>query len=202
VTRRQVCWAYVGVGAVVLAAWGLTNVSAALAQRSLAKLTPAPVATIQQPRAGAVVGAEVVVEGTAVHETIRAPLWLLSSEGGRDWQPEGEIATGSGRWRDEIWLSARKGTHVRLAVVAAELPLHNAFKAHKRNPDGAPWMLDPDWRASLHERWMTASLAEAYPPLPAAARVVTFVDVVQGENEPFRGVSLPELLRAMNATKR
>ena len=201
-TRRQVGWAYVGVGAAVLAAWGLTKVSAALAERSLARMTPEPVATIDQPRAGAVVGEEVVVEGTAVHETIRAPLWLLSSEGGRDWEPEGEIATGSGTWREEIWLTARKGTHVRLAVVAAELPLHNAFKQQKLSPDRTPWMFDPEWRRALHERWLTASVAEPYPPLPAAARVVTFVDVVQGENEPFPGVSLPTLLRAMNAKKR
>ena len=191
-----------GVGAAVLAAWGLNKVSAALAQRSLAKMTRVPVATIDKPRAGAVVGAQVVVEGTAVHETINAPLWLLSSEGGRDWQPEGEIATGSGSWRKEIWLLARKGTHVRLIVVAAELPLHNAFKAHKRNPDGAPWMLDPEWRAHARERWMTASLSGGDPPLPGDARLVASVDVVQGENEPFRGISLPELLRAMNTKKR
>ena len=201
-TRRQLGWAYLGVGAAVLAAPQLMKLSAALVARSVAKMTPAPVATIEHPRAGATIGADVVVEGTAVHETIRAPLWLLSSEGGRDWRPEGELATGTGAWRRQIYLRARKGTRVRLAVVAAEIPLHNAFKKELAHPDGPPWMLEPEWRAIAHERWMTANLGDAYPPLPGDARLVGSVDVVQGENEPttLRNIPLPILLRRMKAS--
>jgi len=80
--------------AAVLAAWPLQKLSFALAQRSIEKSAPPPAATIDEPAPGAGVGAEVTVKGTAVHETIRGWLWLLSSaeeEGGpagRAWRAQ------------------------------------------------------------------------------------------------------------------
>ena len=183
-TRRQLSWAYVGVAVVVLAAWPLSKLSTALAGRSLAKLTPAPVATIDEPATDAYVTHQLAVKGRAVHETIRAPLWLLSSEAGDPWRPEGQIATGSGTWQHNVWLTARKGTRYRLAVIAAEIPLHNELQ-HPKPREEPLWMRDQESRAAAAARWRTSSLGDGtYPPLPAGARLVTSVDVVQGEDDP------------------
>jgi hypothetical protein len=188
-TRRHLGWAYLGVVAVVAAAWPLSKLSSALAARSLAKLTPAPVATIDEPAPNAaVVGLAQTIKGRVVHETIRAPLWLLMSEAGDAWQAEGQIATGSGAWQREVWLPGRKGTRYRLAVVAAEIPLHNDLQ-HPKKKEEPPWMRDSElareasWRAA--ERWWTAPLGDGtYPPLPEGARLVTSVDVVQSQDDP------------------
>jgi len=69
-TRRQLSWAYVGVAVVVLAAWPLSKLSTALAGRSLAKLTPAPVATIDEPAADAYVTPQLAVQVRATPERI------------------------------------------------------------------------------------------------------------------------------------
>ena len=187
-TRRQLSWAYVGVAVVVLAAWPLSKLSTALAGRSLAKLTPAPVATIDEPAANAAVENYLTIKGRAVHETIRSPLWLLSSEAGDAWHPEGPIATGSGAWEQHVWLGGRKGTRYRFAVIAAEMTLHNDLQYPKKTPEPL-WMRDSElarearWRAA--ERWWTAPLGDStYPPLPEGARLVTSVDVVQGQADP------------------
>jgi len=185
-TRRQLSWAYVGVAVAVLAAWPLSKLSTALAGRSLAKLTPAPVATIDEPAANAAVENYLTIKGRAVHETIRSPLWLLSSEAGDAWHPEGPIATGSGAWEQHVWLGGRKGTRYRFAVVAAELPLHNELQ-HPKPKEEPLWMRDQESRAAAAARWRTSSLGDgSYPPLPAGARLVTSVDVVQGEDDPPR----------------
>jgi len=188
-TRRQLGWAYLGVGVVVLAAWPLSKLSSALAARSLAKLTPAPVATIDEPAPNAaVVGYDLNVKGRAVHETIRAPLWLLSSEAGQAWHPEGPIATGSGSWQRSLWLHGRKGTRYRLAVVAAEMPLHNDLQ-HPKAEKEPIWMRNWELAREAHmraaERWRTAPLGDGtYPPLPQGAHLVTSVDVVQSQPDP------------------
>jgi hypothetical protein len=188
-TRQQLGWAYVGVGAAVLAAWPLSKLSSALAERSAAKLTPAPVATIDEPAMGAAVASsELTVKGRAVHETIRAPLWLLSSEAGGAWQAEGQIATGSGTWQRSVWLGGRKGTRHRLAVVAAEIPLHNDLQ-HPKKQEEPIWMRDRQlaWEARMAaaRHWWTAPLGDGtYPPLPEGARLVTSVDVVQDQDDP------------------
>ena len=185
-TRRQLSWAYVGVAVAVLAAWPLSKLSTALAGRSLAKLTPAPVATIDEPAANAAVENYLTIKGRAVHETIRSPLWLLSSEAGDAWHPEGPIATGSGAWEQHVWLGGRKGTRYRFAVVAAELPLHNELQ-HPKPKEEPLWMRDQESRAAAAARWRTSSLGDgSYPPLPAGARLVTSVDVVQSRKDPPR----------------
>ena len=188
-TRRQLGWAYLGVGVVVLAAWPLSKLSSALAARSLAKLTPAPVATIDEPAPNAaVVGYDLNVKGRAVHETIRAPLWLLSSEAGHAWHPEGPIATGSGAWQQRVWLTARKGTRYRFAVIAAEMPLHNDLQHPQKTPEPL-WMRDRELAREANmaaaARRSTTPLGDGtYPPLPEGARLVTSVDVVQGHADP------------------
>jgi hypothetical protein len=187
-TRRQLSWAYLGVGVVVLAAWPLSKLSSALAARSLAKLTPAPVATIDEPAANAAVESYLTIKGRAVHETIRAPLWLLSSEAGHAWHPEGPIATGSGAWEQHVWLGGREGTRYRFAVIAAEMPLHNDLQHPKKTPEPL-WMRDSELAreanmAAAARRWTTPLGDGTYPPLPEGARLVTSVDVVQGQTDP------------------
>jgi hypothetical protein len=195
-TRRQRGWAYAGVAAAVLAAWPLSKLSLALAERSLAKSAPAPVATIDEPAANAAVGVEVTVKGRAVHETIRGWLWLLSSEAGGEWKPEGgPIATGAGTWQKLIFMSGRKGMHYRLAVIAAEIPLHERLKEKLRALESPPpWHLYRfqeegggrgirDW-----ENWEHAPLGDGktYPPLPDGAALVTVADIVAGDRKnPF-----------------
>jgi len=186
-TRRQLGWAYLGVGAVVLAAWPLSKLSSALAARSLAKLTPAPVATIDVPATSDATNGELLVEGTAVHETIRAPLWLLSSDGG-PWEPEGPIATATGAWQQQVWLRGKQGTRYRLSVVAAELPLHDRYKrlladverSRRRHmyadEPGPVWWLR---RATLTDLRL--------PPLPDGATAIASVDVVVDRQEVWGG---------------
>jgi hypothetical protein len=162
----------------VLAAWPLQRLSALLAAHSLARMTPAaPVATIDEPAMDATVGAVLVAKGRAVHETIRAPLWLLSSRAGSKWQPEGPIATGAGTWTRTIWLRGPAGTHHRLAVVAAEIPLHRQFEEQVAQ---APWT-PPCWwlegqDACRGRGWRNADLGDGrtYPALPDGATLVTF----------------------------
>jgi hypothetical protein len=142
-TPRQRSWAYAGVAAAVLAAWPLQRLSQALVARSLVRSAPAPVATIDEPAPNAAVGVEVTVKGRAVHETIRGWLWLLSSEAGKEWKPVGgPIATGAGTWQKQVVMSGREGMHYRLAVIAAQIPLHERLKEQLHaleNPP--PWFL-------------------------------------------------------------
>jgi hypothetical protein len=205
VTRRQRGWAYAGVVAAVLAAWPLQKLSLALAQRSIEKSAPAPVATIDEPAPGAGVGAEVTVEGTAVHETIRGWLWLLSSAGGREWKPEGPIATGSGAWQRKILLDGRKGMHVRLAVIAAGAPLNDQLKQRVYELEHPPnrrlydayeeqgGAVGRAWRRRLD--WEQAPLGDGktYPPLPAGAALVTSADVTITRPNSMMEVPLPSM---------
>jgi hypothetical protein len=197
-TRRQLGWAYAGVAAAVLAAWPLQRLSQALVARSLAKSAPAPVATIDEPAPNSAVTVEVTVKGRAVHETISGWLWLLKSEAGGEWKPEGgPIATGAGTWRRQVVMSGRKGMHYRLAVVAAQAPLNERLKEQLhalQNPplrfldryeeEGAGW--GRAWHA--RDNWAHAPLGDGktYPPLPDGAALVTSADVVAGDREnPF-----------------
>lgn len=182
-TRRQLVWAYLGVGAAVLAASQLMKVSSALVARSVAKMTPAPFARIDEPAAGARVGAFVVVKGRVAHETVRAPLWLVVSEGGHDWKPEAPIETGSGRWQERVLLPGRVGMHYRLAVIAAEIPLHRQLGEQLAHPRWLPpcWWLEEQGSCAAQRRaWREADTGDGktYPPLPDGAALVTSADVI------------------------
>ena len=182
-TRRQRVWAYAGVVAATLAAWHLTKLSGWLGARSRAGLTPAPFATIDEPARDARVGSFVVVKGRVVHETVRAPLWLVVSEGGRDWRPEGPIATGSGNWQRRVLLPGHVGMHYRLAVIAAEIPLHRQFGERLAHPPWTPpcwWREEKGGCAGERQAWRTADPGDGrtYPALPEGAALVTFADLV------------------------
>ena len=182
-TRRQLGWAYLGVGAAVLAAPQLMKLSAALVARSVAKMTPAPFATIDEPAAGARVGAFVVVKGRVAHETVRAPLWLLVSEGGDEWKPEAPIETASGSWRKRVLLPGRVGMHYRLAVIAAEISLHRQLGEQLAHPRWTPpcwWLEEKGGCAGSIRAWREADTGDGktYPQLPGGAALVTFADVV------------------------
>jgi hypothetical protein len=131
----------------------------------------------------------VVLKGRVAHETIRAPIWLLSSRAGEAWRSEAPIATATGTWQHEVYLWGRKGTRVRLALVAAEIPLHNELKRqleHRRD-EGPPCArsplepvetFGPDGNR-VEACYRRASLGDGrYPPLPEGARLVTSIDVV------------------------
>ena len=165
--------------------------------RSLAKLTPAPFATIDAPAANTTVAAMLTLNGRVTHETIRAPLWLLSSEAGREWRPEGAIATGSGAWQKQIFLNSREGTHYRLALVAAEIPLHYRLKDQLYAREHPPWWPPPCWRNWQEEGGgarcpeMPLGDGKTYPPLPEGANLVTFADVTIGHRDDL--IELPRI---------
>jgi hypothetical protein len=198
-TRRQRAWAYAGVVAAVLAAWQLQKLSFALTMRTLAKQAPAPVATIDTPAANAEVGFEITVEGRAVHETIRGWLWLLTSEAGHGWRPEGPIATGAGSWRQQVLLNGRKGMHYRFAVVAGDAALNDKLKKQLYDQEHPlPWSWvhgDEQVRGGMREwlDWRQAPLGDGktYPPLPEGAALVTFADVTIARPDPMMDVPPP-----------
>jgi hypothetical protein len=200
-TRRQRAWAYAGVVAAVLAAWQLQKLSFALAMRTLAKQRPAPVATIDAPAANAEVGFEITVKGRAAHGTIRGWLWLLSSEAGRDWRPEGPIATGAGSWQKQILLDGRKGMHYRLAIVTAEAALHDKLKERLYAIEHPPlWRLyDSEEQVGHGLRalldWKNAALGDGktYPPLPDGAVLVTSADVTIARPNPAMDARVPSM---------
>src|SRR5262245_43985696 len=179
----------IGIGIVLALAWPLSRLSEALTARSVAGLTPAPFATIDSPAPGAGIDAVAVLQGRVAHETIRAPIWLVSSRAGAAWRAEAPIATGTGTWEHKVYLWGRKGTQARLALIAAEIPLHNELKRQlerqrDERPPCEPSPLEPVETFGPRGRWIEecyrrASLGDGrYPPLPEGARLVTSVDVV------------------------
>jgi hypothetical protein len=169
--------------AATLAAWQLTRLSSWLGARSLARLTPPPFATIDQPTPSARIGSFVVVKGRVAHETVRAPLWLVVSEGGRAWKPEGQIETAAGTWRRRVRLPGRVGMHYRLAVVAAEIPLHRQFNEQLARPPWRPpcwWLEEKGGCAGERRAWREADTGDGrtYPPLPEGAARIAFADLV------------------------
>ncbi len=170
-------------GVAVALGWPITRLASWLAARSLARLTPAPFATIDSPAANASVPAEVIVAGHAAHETIRAPLWLLVSEAGGPWEPQAAVNTSGSTWRQAIRLTSRNGTHCRLVIAAVELPLQNELRRRvaKRSEPAWYWSSPEGWEQSVvaMRGWKTAPLGGgSYPALPAGARLVASVDVV------------------------
>jgi hypothetical protein len=145
-----------------------------------------------------------VVKGRVVHETIRAPLWLLVSRAGRAWEPQGPVNSSSAEWSDQVRLLGREGTRHRLAVVAAELSLVTELKAQvERRPreEYMAWLIRrTEWgeagvgfgafEAAIDAK---APLGDGtYPPLPAGASLVASVDVVVGrETDPCEDLRGP-----------
>jgi hypothetical protein len=184
--RRSVILTVLWLGVALFAIWPASRLASYLAARSLARLAPEPFATIDRPAANARVGHELVVAGRVVHETIRAPLWLLVSRAGAAWEPEGAIETASGAWERAMWLGGRKGTNYRLVVVAAPHPLPASFAQAQEELEKERWrhqlLLQQNEEAGGRRPWEAAPLGDGtYPPLPANARLVAALDVVLAE---------------------
>jgi hypothetical protein len=94
-------------------------------------------------------------------------------------------------------MSGRKGMHYRLAVVAAQTPLHERLTeqlhALEKPP---PWHLyrfqEEGGGRGIRDwfNWEHAPLGDGktYPPLPDGAALVTVADVVAGDRvNPFSG---------------
>lgn len=199
-TRRGFAWTALAIGVGIAVAWPLTKLASMLADRSLRRLTPKPVVTIDVPAPDARVACLTVVKGRVVHETIRAPLWLLVSRAGKAWEPQGAVNSSSAEWSREVRLLGRKGTRHRLVVIAAELPLATALKdrmAGRPHEEYLAWLRRrTEWGeagvgigAFNAMAYATAPLGDGtYPPLPRGASLVASVDVVIGrETDPCQG---------------
>jgi hypothetical protein len=194
-TRRGFGWTALAIGVGVGAAWPLTKLASMLADRSLRRLTPKPILTIDAPAPDARIECLfTIIKGRVVHETIRAPLWLLISRAGGAWEPQGPVNSSSGEWSHKVRLLGREGTRHRLAVIAAELSLANALKAQVEERPREEFM---NWLRRRTEwgeagvgfgTFEAAAYAKAplgdgsYPPLPRGASPVASVDVVIGRD--------------------
>jgi hypothetical protein len=173
-------------------AWPLAGLASRLAARHLAGLVPAPIATIDAPAPNARVPSEIEVQGRAVHETIDHPLWMIVSEGDRDWEPEAPIDTAQGVWQRSVWLGSRKGTHCRIAIVDVPLSVQDDLRRQVEERQKRP----PSWwfpeREMIEARsWSERSLGYGhYPPLPEGTTLVAFVDVTIADDGTAR---LPHL---------
>ena len=198
--RRTLPLIAISVGLLLAVAWPLTRLASFLIARSVTNLTPAPFATIDAPAPNAAVNDTIVLKGRVAHETIRAPLWLLSSRADKAWRPEAPIPTATGEWQREVYLWGRKGMQYRLAIIAAEIPLHNELKrqVERQRDEHSPCWLAPTEEGGGRGQAMQRCYREAplgdgrYPPLPEGARLVTSVDVVTTGRDA-NGVEIPTM---------
>jgi hypothetical protein len=148
---------------------------------------PTPIATIDEPDAGAPIAGCFRAKGRVLPSTIWKPLWLLEAWDGSGWRPLQEIDPLAGTWDAKTCVHGRTRGQFRLALVVADRDRDAAFRQARAAP---PEDEIPDWlkrRPSDEQscRGRRHPFPRGFDPIPAGATLVaaSSVRVLEGDQD-------------------